>query len=334
MKKLIKLGGILLAAMATINVNAAGTAAGVNITNQATVTYNAGAGSISAPSNTVTIRVQELINATLVSQDAANVSVSSPQTGAYLKFQLTNTGNGNEAFVIEQTNMGGDDFEVTFDTIYLDDGNGTFEPGTSDTVYDPSTSSIAPDASIVIWAASDIPASEADGNTADIQVSAVAKTFSDAGNANPDAGDVVAGNGDGGTDAVYGTNAANADDEGTFIISAITVNVVKSLVSIKDNLGQSGSQAVPGADVEYLLTITVIGTGDATNIVVSDPLVSSLKLKGELAGTITVNGADLTAVSDADIATYDANTNTITVNLGTITAGAAASTVQFSTTIQ
>jgi len=332
MKQLVTLASMILLAFTATQSYAAGTQAGVVIQNQATVTYNAGAGTISASSQVVDITVQELINVTVVSQDAAKVSISSPQSDAYLKFQITNTGNGNEDFVISQSNLSGsDNFDVTYSAIYIDDGDGVFEPGADDIVYN--TPSIAPDASIVIWVVSDIPGSQADGNEAEVQVSALSKTFSDAGQANPSAGDFVAG-GDSGTAAVYGTAAANADDNAIFIISAITVTINKEVSAVRDNLGGSGTQPVPGADVDYTLTVTVVGTGVANTVVVSDPLPSELALKNGINGTITVNAVAMTAASDGDDASYDANTNTITVDLGNITAGATATTVQFTTTIQ
>ncbi len=332
MKQLVTLASMILLAFTATQSYAAGTQAGVVIQNQATVTYNAGAGTISASSQVVDITVQELINVTVVSQDAAKVSISSPQSDAYLKFQISNTGNGNEDFVISQSNLSGsDDFDVTYSAIYIDDGDGVFEPGADDIVYN--TPSIAPDASIVIWVVSDIPTAQADGNEAEVQVSALSKTFSDAGQANPSAGDPVAG-GDSGTTAVYGTAAANADDNAIFIVSAITVTIDKEVSEVRDNLGGGGSQPVPGADVDYTLTVTVIGTGVANTVVVSDPLPSELALKEGINGTISVNAVSMTAASDGDDANYDANTNTITVDLGNITAGAAATTVQFTTTIQ
>ncbi len=339
MKQLITLASMILLAFTATQSYAAGTQAGVVIQNQATVTYNAGAGSISASSQVVDITVQELINVTIVSQDAAKVSISSPQSDAYLKFQITNTGNGNEDFVISQSNLSGsDDFDVDHSAIYIDDGDGVFEPGVDDIVYP----SIAPDASIVIWVVSDIPGSQADGNEAEVQVSALSKTFSDAGQGNPSAGQSISG-GDSGTAAVYGTAAANADDNAIFIISAITVTIDKVVAAVRDNLGGSGTQPVPGADVDYTLTITVIGTGTANTVIVSDPLPTELALKNGITGDITVsiNGAtpvNMTAASDGDAATYtyDANTDiyTISVDLGDRTAGEVASIIQFTTTIQ
>lgn len=338
MNKFKIIGGLFTLALLANESMAAGTLAGTSIENQATVTYDAGAGSVSASSGIVTVEVQELINATIISQDSGNVSVSSPQTNAYLKFQLTNTGNGNEAFEISQQNITGtDEFDATFTNAYIDDGDGVFEPGTDDILYDNTNpQSISPDASIVIWVASTIPGSLPDGDTAEVQVTALAKTFADDSQDSPNAGDTVDGQGDSSTDAVMGTSGANADDDATFIISAINVAITKVVSAVRDNLGGgSGTQPVPGAEVDYTLTVTVTGTGDADNISVSDPLPSELQLKGGINGTITVGGVDETASSaDGDGTSYDANTNTITVNLGTVTAGSAATAIEFTTIIQ
>jgi len=333
MNKFMVWTSLLVGSLFALQSHGAGTSAGTTISNTASVSYEVGGATVTNDSDPATIIVQELINVTIVSQDSGNVSVSSPETGAELKFQVTNTGNGDEAFIISQVNIGGDEFDVTLSTIYLDDGDGVYEPGTDDVPYDNSTpSTIAPDDSITIWVTSDIPDSRNNNDTSEVQVSALSKTFSDDNQSNPNAGDVVTDGGDSTTDAVYGTGAANADDTAIFVVSAIQVVITKVISGIDDQLG--GSQPVPGAEVGYSLTVTVTGTGDATSVTASDPLPVELALKAGIAGIITVNGVDLTAVSGDDNASYDANTRTITVELGTITAGSADSVITFTTVIQ
>ena len=332
MNKLISWTSLLLVSLFAMQSQAEGTLAGVEISNQASVSYDVGGSTITANSETVTITVQELINVTIISQDSGNVSVSSPETGAELKFQVTNTGNGNEAFIISQVNIGGDEFDVTLSTIYLDDGDGVFDPNV-DAVYDNSNpTSIDPDTSITIWVTSDIPESLNNNDSAEVQVAALSKTFSDDNQANPDAGDVVTDGGDSTTDAIYGSAAANADDTATFVVSAIDVTIAKAISGIDDQFG--GSQPIPGAEVGYILTVTVTGTGDATNVTVSDSLPIELKLKNEAGGEITVDGVVNSAASNDDDASYDANTRIISVELGTITAGSDASEITFTTVIE
>ncbi len=334
MNKLILWSSVFLASLFAMQSYGAGTSAGQVISNQASVTYDVGGGTATSNSEVVTVTVQELINVTIVSQDSNNVSVSSPQTGAELIFQITNTGNGDEAFIINQVNIGGDEFDVSLSTtIYLDDGDGIYEPGSDDIAYErDALPSIAADESITIWVVSDIPASLNNNDTSQIQVSALSKTFSDDNQSAPNAGDVVTSGGDSSTDAIYGSDAANADDTATFLVSAIQVTITKAISSITDQFGNS--QPIPGAEVVYSLTVTVTGTGDAENVTASDPLPDELILKDGVAGTITVDGVDLTAVSGDDAASYDANTNTVSVELGTVTAGSSDNIISFTTEIQ
>jgi len=334
MKKLAIIGGLLSSLLLLSSyTHAAGTSAGANISNQATVSYNAGAGTITATSGTVTFKVQELVKATVAKLDAGNISVSSPQNDAAMKFRVQNDGNGNEGFKIVVTQDSGDDFDVTLGNIYIDDGDGILDTAV-DTLYDNANpTGIAADSSITIWVTSNIPGALADSNTANLNVSAVSQTFINDGQSNPVAGDVVIGGGDLGTDAVNAVSITSVTS--TYIVSDIDVTITKVISQTRDLLGAGGNQAVPGAEVDYLLTVTVTGTGTANSIVVSDPLPSELALKGGISGTITVGGSDKTASSaDTDDAEYDANTNTITVDLGDIDAGDPAIAIEFTTVIQ
>lgn len=334
MNKLKLIGGILGGLLLTItHVQAAGTGAGISISNQATLSYDAGAGTINSDSNTVSFKVQELTKGTVAKLDAGNISVSSPQTNAAMKFKIKNDGNGDEGFKIVVSQDSGDDFDVTLGSFYIDDGDGILDIAV-DTLYDNANPpSIAPDGELTIWVASNIPGSLADAALANLNVSAVPATFVADGQNNPNAGAVVTGSGDSGTDAVNAVAIAAVTS--TFVVSDIDVTIAKAITATRDNLGAGGNKAVPGAEVDYSLTVTVTGTGTANSVIVSDPLPTQLKLKSGITGTITVGGVAKTASStDTDGAAYDANTNTITVDLGNITAGASATAIQFTTVIQ
>ena len=342
MNKLNVIGSILGLALISPFTLAAGTTAGTTISNQATVTYDAGAGQVTATSASVNITVQELINATMQNQQVGDLAVSVNETGTVLKYTLTNTGNGAEAFRIVASNITGDQFDVNVTNFYADNGDGNFDPGQDSLLVDGVTPNILANGNITIWILADIPATNTaggaiiDGNKADVIITAQSKTFLDAtpAKASPNQGDVVNSAGDAGTDAVFGATG-NISDDATYVVSAIRVTIVKTIEAIRDNLASNTNKPVPGADVEYKLIVSVIGTGSANNVVVTDPLPSSLALKNGINGVINVNGVDLTASSaDADNASYDANTNTITVNLGTVAAGAAATPILFTTVIQ
>lgn len=342
MKKLITLAVMVLMPFSIMPAYGAGTSAGTVISNTATVNYDVGASSMVATSTPVTVTVQELVRATLASQDSGKTRTVSPgQSSAALRFDLTNTGNGNEAFLITQANLASDDFDATFDNIYIDsDGDGVFEPGTDDALY--SAAELAPDETIELWIASqNFSNSLADGDVADILVTALSQTFSDAGNTNPAAGESVVGQGDGSTDAIHAMSG-NANDQASFVVdtSIITVTINKEIINVDNGLPNNSGSAIPGAEVTYRLTISVLGTGDADTVIVSDPLPAELVLKDGIAsGTITVDGTDVrTAANDGDGATYDPTVTPklIQVDLGTITANdpAVERTIEFVTVIE
>ncbi|MFY0699399.1 MAG: DUF11 domain-containing protein, partial [Bermanella sp.] len=295
--------------------------------------YDASSCTVTANSVTVTFTVQELVKGTVAKLYAGNISVSSPQTDAAMKFKIKNDGNGDEGFKIVVTQDSGDNFDVTLGSFYIDNGDGILDTAV-DTLYDNANPpAMAPDAELTIWVTSDIPNALADAALANLNVSAVSATFIADGQSNPNAGAVVVGSGDSGTDAVNAVAIAAVTS--TFVVSDIDVNIAKAISATRDNLGAGGSQAVPGAEVDYTLTVTVTGTGTANNIVVTDPLPAQLQLKDGITGTITVGGVTETAsAADSDGTSYDANTNTISVDLGNVNAGAAAIAIEFTTVIQ
>ncbi len=334
MRTLKYIGLLLTLSLISVQNYAAGTLAGTNIANKATVTYNAGAGEISQDSNTVSFPVQEIINASIIKQINNDIAVGSGETGAYLKFTLTNLGNGTEQFKIAPANTAGDDFEVIFSNIYTDSGDGNFVAAEETLLVNGETLAIDPDQSVTIWVTADIPNALIDGNKSDVLVAAQSKTFLSlpTPSANPNQGEVAIGLGDSSTDAVFGANGIIASTA-TFSVSAITVSMAKTIVSVNDNINGATEQNIPGADVVYQLVVTVAGNGTATDVTVVDPLPDELELKGGItSGIITVEGTDYTSASSPNITSYDGN-NDITVTLGDLVAPTTR-TIIFTTTIK
>lgn len=338
MNKLIKTGGLLGGMMMLSALShGEGTSAGVSIENQASVSYQTASGSVTNDSAIVAFTVQELIKSTIAKLDATSVSVSSPQTGAAMKFRLQNDGNGSEGFAIFVSQDSGDDFDVSVGSFYVDDGDGVLNTAL-DTLYDNSNPpALAPDASLVLWVTADIPGSLSDADLANLNVSAVSRTFVADGQSNPGAGAVVNG---GGSSGGVTTDAVNAEAitsvTSSFVVTDIDVAISKAISATRDNLGGgAGNQAVPGAEVDYILTVTVTGTGTANDVAVSDDLPDQLQLKDGISGVISVGGVNKTASSaDSDGASYDANTGLISVDLGDIDAGDPSIDIEFTTVIQ
>ena len=102
-------------------------------------------------------------------------------TSQVLTYQVTNTGNGTEAFTLSaDTARTGDDFDTVFEQIVLDtNDNGVYDPGV-DTIYTPGTNdpSLAADESVTVFILSEIPAAANDAERAEVELSAVALTGS------------------------------------------------------------------------------------------------------------------------------------------------------------
>lgn len=302
--------------------HATGTAAGTTISNTAQVTYtDPGGNPVTVPSNTVDLRVDEVLNVTVVSADPGDIVSLPGATNQVLTFNVTNTGNGPEAFRLAPINaIGGDAFDPTTTSLVLDtNGNGVYDAGV-DTVYTPGSNDplLAPDASVRVFVLSTVPASATDGQRGQTDLTATAVT----GSGPP--GTVFAGQGAGGGDAVVGTTTAVGRDDGFYIVSAATVAFVKS-ATVRDPFG--GTTSVPGSVITYTLVATVSGTGTLNNLAAGDTIPANTTY---LPSSITLQGAPLTDATDGDAGEFAANR--VTVRFGSV-AGGQTRTVTFKTTI-
>lgn len=314
--------GVSSLALAASGAQAAGTLAGTDIVNVAQASYDGPDGPVTVDSNEVTIKVDELLDVTVVSSDPGDIATDPAATAQVLTFQVTNTGNGQEAFTLAaDTAKGGDDFDTVFEQIVLDtDGNGVYDPGV-DTIYTPGTNDplLNPDESVTVFVLSTIPADAEDAERAEIELSAVANT----GSGVP--GTTFAGAGDGGGDAVVGSTGADDEDSGFFVIQAAKITLVKS-ATILDPFG--GAEAVPGATITYQLVATITGSGTLNNLNVTDDIPTDTTYSTE---SITLEGSGLTdSDTDADAGSFDGSQ--IAVALGAVPGGQTR-TITFQVTI-
>ncbi len=288
---------------------AAGAPANTAINNTATVTFTDPDGQPQTiNSNTATLRVDELLGVAVVSNDAGNVGVLSPDDDDALSFTITNPGNGSEAFALAaNAALGGDEYDPTDVRIFLDDGDGVFEPA-QDTLYvvgvnDPV---LAPDQSLVVFISADTPAGHATGDTAAAQLTATAVT----GSGTP--GTTFAGQGTGGVDAVVGATTATADAQGTYSVSQTLTTLSKSQ-TIEDPFG--GTSPVPGAVITYTITMTLAGSGTITGAQIDDSIPSNTTY---VPGSLRLDGLPLTDAADVDAGQFTGSA--IAVSLGAVTA--------------
>lgn len=289
---------------------AAGVTAGSLIENTATATFDQGGSSTTVQSNKVTIKVDELLDVAVSSLDGGNVALSA--SGAVLRYQIQNTGNGPEAWTITvDPAIGGDDFDPVVSAIAWDsNGNGIYDP-TIDTVIAAggATPSLAPDGMgtafvVVNWASAPV-----DGALANVRLTATAVTGTGP------VGTVFAGQGENGGDAVVGPQNATGNALGRLAAVSAAVTLVKS-AAIADPFG--GTEAVPGAVVTYTLRAQVSGTGTVSDLRITDTIPTGTTYR---AASLRLDGASLTDATGDDAGS--ASAAGIAVDLGSVGGGSA-----------
>ena len=306
---------LLSASFGATAAHAAGVAAGTQIANTATATYDSGAASVSIQSNTVTVRVDELLNVAVTSLSANPTAAAAGTT--VLTYQITNTGNGPEAFDLSaDPAIAGNSFDPALQSIAYDtNGNGVYDPGTDVVLATGTpTPAIAPDSSLTVFVLTTLPGTATDGQTGQVRLTATATT----GSGTP--GTVIPGQGAGGGDAVIGASTALDSALATEIARLAAVNLTKS-ATILDPFGTQ--QPVPGAVVTYSLLAMVSGAGMASNLNVTDVIPAGTTYE---AGTLTLDRTPLSDATDGDVG--QASAAGIAVGLGTL-AGGSSRTVTF-----
>jgi len=249
----------------------AATAAGTQIKNLATVTYEDAAGNqYSAQSNEAVITVAQVYSATIgVDVDA---TAAAGQT-VYLPYVLTNTGNGNDVFDLVAANgiTGGDTIDSPNLTVYIDsNGNGVPDAGEN------AVTSVALDAADIanLVVAVVVPGTAAAGQTLGITLTAQAQAGTGAGVASS-VTDLTAG---GGRDGLDGTNE-----------SLITVTDDAVLVTTKTSVHD-----VANNRISYTLTVRNNGSRAARNVVLFDGLPAGTTLvTSGVSGLLAANGDTL-----------------------------------------
>ena len=315
---------------------AAGTTAGTTISNQAQVDYAVGGTTqtfiLSDPSgNSVPggasgalptdFVVDNRVDFTLVESGfLGHTTVTPGQTGASVEFTLTNDGNFTQDFRLVAINLLAafgpvnslTDTEVDMSAlqVYVDnDGNG-LDTGVDQDFVD----ELAEDASVVIYVVANADLTLVNDDVANINLQAVvadaggaglgADTTDDVGNADTAAIDVVFAEGfaaSGGTVFALGDGILDAQDGFEVSSAALTISKTATLISDPFN-GATNPKAIPGAVVEYVVSVANAGTAVAQNIEISDTLSGDITVVADLFGTDEIevdnNGTVTTCTQD------------------------------------
>lgn len=317
------LAGVVAPVLATPAL-AAGVTAGTVITNTATATYNTGSGgtggTATIQSNTVTLKVDELLNVTVAALVGAPVLASNNL--ATLSYAVTNTGNGSEAFRLAvDPAIAGNPFTATIQTIAVDsNANGVYDPGIDAVVATGgATPALAADGSVRVFVVVAVPGGAADGAISQVRLTATAAT----GTGSP--GTTFAGQGDGGVDAIVGATTAQSSALESLLARMAALTLTKS-AAIVDPYG--GTRPLPGALVTYSLLSHVTGTGTADTVRITDAIPAGTTYQP---GTLRLDGAPLTDAADSDAGA--AGSAGIDVALGNLPGGSPDRTIAFTVKI-
>lgn len=310
------LGAVSTVALVALSANPAlaeGTDAGTAIQNTVSVTFDVG-GVTQDPvdSNTDEFVVDRIVNLTVDEVGGTATIVSPGSTQQVTTFTVTNLSNDTVDFALtvdQQTGGAGafggtDNFDTTNTTIYLDNGDGIFNPA-EDTVVT-YIDELAADTSATVFVVADVPLGQVTGDTATVILTADAHEAGSVGSLGTElttsatntvgAVDTVLGDGAGETDAANDGAFSAADD---YSVLAAAVSVVKTSRIVSDPVsGTTDPKAIPGAVIEYCIAVSnASGGAAATNITVTDPLPANTTFE---AGSILLDGTVTGPTCNAD----------------------------------
>lgn len=334
---------------------AAGTTQGTSVLNNVTVDFQVGGVPQTQQNASNTFVVDRKIIFTINEKAATGTTTVNPgQTGAITTFLLTNTSNDTLDFTVTPANVvggtaahgGTDAFNVTNLLICLDANadNTCDAPATASLTVD----NLAADANTTILIVGDIPLTATNGQVANVTATATAlnsngtaiTAATDLTVNNPAAVETifadVAKSGNGGTSPARDGIDVATDD---YTVSAAVLSVFKSSRVISDGVSASNFKSIPGAVVEYCISVANAGGGaTATNIAVRDVVPADLTYS---AATILVNatvtspgasqtcsgGTAVTDATDADAGQYNAGLTRVEGTLASIAGGTASALI-------
>lgn len=271
-----------LVAMSSAPALAAGTSAGTTITNTVTVNYNVSGNAQNAVTASDTFTVDQRVNVS-VSVITTPVTVSPNQTNRVLAFDVTNLGNATADLALTTALRAGTAANISNFRIFRDlDGNRALDAADLAAGAITYLDEVAADATVAVLVVSDIGINAVNGNTFDVALTAAAHTSGTAGTlgtrilatsgANQaNVVDTVLFDGAGVSDAA---NDGAFSAQGRYTVSGAVLTVAKTSRVVSDPVnGTTNPKAIPGATVEYCITVAnAAGAATATNVNLLDDL--------------------------------------------------------------
>jgi uncharacterized repeat protein (TIGR01451 family) len=278
------------------------TAAGTTINNQASVSYSVGGSPQSVNSNTASFVVDKKVNLAVAEVGGTATKVSIGSTDQVTTFTVTNLTNSTQDFrlVADQQTisiplLGTDDFNVTSMRVFVDsNGNGTYDPGVDTATF---IDELAPDATKTVFIVANIPNTQGI-HTAIVGLDAIVAAGGSSGSLGADlvATSLLTADSPNTVDIVFADDAGLLDqlrdgqmwafDAYTVDTAAISMTKTARVISDPYNL-LVNPKAIPGATIEYCLTIANAGPGTATAVNVADAVPANTTY---VSNSLTVGG--------------------------------------------
>lgn len=289
----LRLGVLATALLFGQQALAVGTDAGTDVTNVASVTYSVnGQGQAAVPSNSADFVVDRIVTLAVVTLDSGVFDTVEPAATGVTYYRVTNTSNSPLDLNMVADNLTGTVVNGNTDNA---DMVTPFEirvgPANVDTAGTPPAAgapifgdAIPEDQFVDVYVFSTAPAVVNNGDFANVFLRSIAHDPDDAGagyNPVPDgnlgailveAADTAAGIENVFNDAGVNDAANNGQEEDYwgFLHSSAALTITKAAVVIDGPFAPGSLLAVPGATIEYTITIVNAGGSDATGISISD----------------------------------------------------------------
>lgn len=272
-----------LIAMTSAPALAQGTAAGSTITNNVNVSFNVNGITQNAESASDSFTVDQRVNVTVTNVGAAT-SVTPGSTNQAIAFDVTNLSNSSVDFALTTALTAGNSANISNIRIYRDT-NGDRVLDAAELAAGPITyldeiGSSASGVTVAVIVIADFALNAVNGNQFNVALTANAHAAGGVGTlgaelvesaANTNGIDTVLFDGQGATDAAR-DGAFSAI--GTYTVAGAVVDVAKSSRVVSDPVnGTNNPKAIPGATIEYCITVANgSGAASATDVNVTDDL--------------------------------------------------------------
>jgi uncharacterized repeat protein (TIGR01451 family) len=348
MKKILVMASMMM--LGAMSMQAAGTAAGTQIDNQATLSYYVNnVAQDEKTSNTDSFVVDNKIDLTVAHQDANIKEVTPGTTAQVLTFLVTNTGNKTQDYSLTSTPNDGnpygenDTFDATNVHVYVESGaHPGYQAGEDTATY---IDELAPDDDKTVYIVADIPSSQVDGDVAEYTLTA---QVAEGGTANTQGADITSDNRNDADDATTeqivfadgdGAGATDSEKDGKYAdnsaykVKSAKLDVVKLSCVITDGVTADDTKAkrIPGATIAYVFDVHNTGSENADNVTIKDDLAAQLDETNVVVHALESNTGNTACDCQNGSGNHTTGTNStpansqanhdVEVNMGTVNAG-------------